>query len=189
MVDPNDDPIELTPSRYETWRTLFENERRRVSASLETNDLGDRVERIEHVGSTAIPELPAKDIVDLDIVVADDAVAAVSETIEAELGGTRLENTAGWQPLFRTHDGQRFNDHVFAAAGRKWKVSVVTREVLCSRPELRREYERLKRGLAHDHDDLTAYSRGKTAFVERVLRVGRDAADLTFDFTVPAEQT
>ncbi|WP_049903723.1 GrpB family protein [Halococcus agarilyticus] len=189
MVNPNDDPIKLTPSRYETWRRLFQDERERVIDAISTTDLGEHVERIEHVGSTAVPELPAKDIVDVDIVVADNAVATVSETLETKLGGTRLENTDSWYPLFRTHDGQRFNDHVFAASGRKWKISVVTRAVLCSRPELRREYEQLKRELAHDHDDLTAYSRGKTAFVERVLCVGRDADDLEFDFTVPIDQS
>ena len=187
MVNPSDDPIELTPSRYETWRTRFEDERERVIDAINTGDLGDYIERVEHVGSTAVPELPAKDIVDTDIVVADEAVTVISEVLEAGLGGTRLENTAGWHPIFRIHDGQRFNDHVFAASSHRWKVSVVTREVLCSRPELRQEYERLKRELAHEYDDLTAYSRGKTAFIDRMLRVGRDAEDLAFDFTVPID--
>jgi GrpB-like predicted nucleotidyltransferase (UPF0157 family) len=185
MVNPNDDPIELVPSRYDVWQRRFADERDRITASLANHALDECVNRIEHVGSTAIRDLPAKDIVDIDIVAMDDAVADVSRALEAERGGTRLENTESWHPIFRTHDGQRFNDHVFAASDDKWKVSVVTREVLCKHSELRREYEQLKRELACDTDDLTAYSQGKTEFIERVLEVGREDHS-SFNFAVPA---
>lgn len=186
MVKPQDDSLELVASRYETWRDRFEDERDRIADALAADSLDARVGRIEHVGSTSVPDLPAKDVVDLDVVVADDAVADVSRTLEVELGGDRYENTDGWHPLFRSADGQRFNDHVFAASDDGWKVSVVTREVLRTRPDLRAEYERLKRELAAEHDDLVAYSEGKTAFVERVLDAARTDDELTFDFAVPA---
>lgn len=185
MVDPNDDPIELTPSRHALWCERFLAERDRVRDALAARGLDDRTERIEHVGSTAVPDLAAKDIVDLDIVVADDAVGAVSRALESALGGTRLENSEGWHPIFRRHEGARFNDHVFAASGEKWKVSVATRDVLRARPDLRAEYEELKRELAASHDDLTAYSVGKTEFVGRVLDVARADDGLPFEFEVP----
>ncbi|WP_160134911.1 GrpB family protein [Halococcus salsus] len=185
MVNPHDDPIKLRSSRYEVWRERFVAERDRILDAVAINDIEKDILRIEHVGSTAVPDFPAKDIVDLDIVVADDAVSAIARTLETELGGTRHENTSTWHPIFRSHDGQRYNDHVFAVSGNKWKTSVVTREVLCAHREIRAEYARLKRELATDHDDLAAYSRGKTAFIERVLRVGREDDDLEFDFVVP----
>lgn len=185
MVDPNDDPIELAPSRHALWRERFLAERARVRDALADRGLAGRVERIEHVGSTAVPDLAAKDVVDLDIVVADDAVGAVSRALEADLGGTRMENDAEWHPIFRRHDGVRFNDHVFAASGGKWKVSVATRDVLRARPALREEYERLKRELAAAHDDLAAYSTGKTEFVGRVLDTARADDGLAFAFEVP----
>ncbi|WP_226041030.1 GrpB family protein [Natrinema sp. DC36] len=47
------------------------------------------------------------------------------------------------------------------------------------------EYEALKRDLATDHDDLLAYSMGKTAFVERLLEVARTDDELAFAFAVP----
>lgn len=187
MVSPHDDPIELVPSRHDEWRAAFERERDRVRDALEAAGLADTVERIEHVGSTAVPDLAAKDIVDLDVVVADDDVAAASRALVAELGGDRVENSGGWHPVFRAHDGQRFNDHAFAASSDKWKVSVATRDVLRARPGLRDEYEALKRDLAADTDDLKTYSVGKTEFVERLLREARAADDLAFDFAVPAE--
>lgn len=184
MVSPHDDPIELTHSQHERWTREFVAECRRIGEALSTHNLNSHIKRIEHVGSTAVPELAAKDIVDLDIVVADSAVAVVSETLEAELGGTRLENTDGWHPIFRVHENQRFNNHVFAASDHRWKVSVVTRDVLSNHSNLRAEYEQLKRELAHDHDDLTAYSRGKTTFIERVLTVGQRDDNIEFDFTL-----
>ena len=126
-----------------------------------------------------------KDIVDIDVVVADDAVAPISRRLETALGGTRLENTASWHPLFRTHDDQRFNNHVFAVSGDKWKVSVVTRDVLHKHADLRAEYEQLKRESSLETDDLTTYSQDKTAFIEYLLQVSRDDDDLEFDFAVP----
>lgn len=153
--------------------------------SCSRTGLEDDCERIEHVGSTAVPNLAAKDIVDLDVVVADDAVAEVSRALADELGGTRVENSGEWHPVFREHDGQRFNDHVFAASSDGWTVSVVTRDVLAARPDRRGEYERLKRDLAAEYDDLVAYSEGKSAFVERLLEVAR-ADDGIADYPVPS---
>lgn len=185
MVDPAADELALVPSQYDTWREHFRAERDRIRTVLAGQSLARHVERIEHVGSTAIPDLAAKDIVDLDVVVADDAVAEVSQALESDLGGDRHENTDGWHPLFRRHDGQRFNDHVFAASDDGWRISVVTREVLCARPALRDEYEELKRELTADHDDLFEYSTGKTAFVERVLAVARTDDSIDIDVSVP----
>lgn len=185
MVDATDDALELVPSRYDAWRDRFRAERERIRTGLEARSLDDRVERIEHVGSTAVPDLAAKDVVDLDVVVADGAVTDVSRALVAALGGDRAENADSWHPVFRRHDGQRFNDHVFAVSDDGWKISVVTREVLRARPDLREEYEALKRDLAAEHDDLYGYSTGKTAFVERVLDVARTDEDLDIDVEIP----
>ncbi|WP_226005910.1 GrpB family protein [Natrinema salinisoli] len=185
MVNANDDPIELVPARHDTWRECFVAERDRVSDVLTSESLEATVEQIEHVGSTAVPNLASKDIVDLDIVVADDAVSDVSRTLKSELGGDRIENSDQWHPVFRCDGGQRFNDHVFATSSDGWKISVVTRDVLRAYPALRTEYETLKRDLAADHDDLVAYSEGKTAFIEHILNVARSDDDLTVAFDIP----
>ena len=187
MVNPNDDPVELTPSQYEAWQERFTEERDRISESLATSDLKEEVHRIEHIGSTAVPDLAAKDIIDINVVVADDAVAPISRELETTLGGTRLENTASWHPLFRSHEGQRFNDHVFAASGTKWKVSVVTRDVLQKHADLSAEYEQLKRESSLKTDDLTTYSQDKTEFIEHLLQVAENHEDLEFDFEMPTK--
>jgi GrpB-like predicted nucleotidyltransferase (UPF0157 family) len=184
MVNPYDDPISLVPSRCEEWRTAFERERDRVMDVLERAGFADHVRRIEHVGSTAVPELAAKDIVDLDIVVEDGAVAEVADTLEADLGGTRYENTPGWNPVFREENGQRFNDHVFGVSDDGWKVSVATVAILRERPDLREEYEQLKREQTAETDEMETYSRGKTDFIETLLEAAHHT-DLGLDFEVP----
>lgn len=187
MVDPREESVELVAPRPAAWRAAFEAERTRIHEVLEANGLTDARDRVVHVGSTAVPDLWAKDIVDLDVVVADDAVGPVSRAIADELGGDRFENTDRWHPVFRAVDGQRFNDHVFGVSSDKWKVSVVTRDVLRARPAVRAEYEELKRELAAQHDEKEAYSKAKTEFLGRALRTARDADDLAFDFEVPDE--
>jgi GrpB-like predicted nucleotidyltransferase (UPF0157 family) len=186
MVDPNEDALTLVDPRPEAWHEAFAAERERIRTALAAAELTDRVERIEHVGSTAVPGLAAKDIVDLDVVVADDAVREVADASQAALGGTRYENSATWHPVFRNHDSQRFNVHVFAVSDDGWRKSVATREVLRERADLRAEYEALKRDLAGDTNDLEAYSRGKTELLERVLDVARAGDEVSLDFEVPA---
>lgn len=188
MVDYRDDPVELVQSRHGAWRERFAAERDRLRRALADAGVADHVERVEHVGSTAVPGLAAKDIVDVDVVVADGAVGDVSDVIERTLGGTRAENSDTWHPVFREANGQRFNDHVFAASSPRWKVSVATREALRARPALRAEYERVKRGLTAEYDDVDAYSGGKTEVIERVLAVARGCDDVALSFAVPTLQ-
>lgn len=185
MVDPHDDPIELVASRYEYWREQFAAERGRIRDVLESRDLLGALERVEHVGSTAVPGLAAKDVVDLDVVVADAAVASVATAITADLGGDRSENAPTWHPVFRRARGQRFNDHVFGVSDDGWRVSVASRDVLRARPDLRDEYERRKREAAAGTEDLGAYSRQKTPIVEELLAAAREAEDLHFEFEIP----
>lgn len=187
MVDPHDDPIELTESQHRAWQNRFSEEDDRIRDTLSAHNLSEHVERIEHVGSTAVPDLAAKDIVDINIIVSDSEVGTISEVLETELGGTRLENTDSWHPIFRTQDGQRYNDHIFGVSGDKWKTSVATRDVLRERPDLRKEYEQLKQELTHEHDGLIEYSESKTEFIEQVLRAGQKDDNMDFGFTVPIE--
>lgn len=184
MASLDDDPIELVDSDHERWVERYENERQRIADSLATADLADRVVRVEHVGSTAVPGLAAKDIVDLDVVVADGSVRAVASAVVDRLGGDRYDNHDGWNVVPRRHDGQRFNVHVFGESDDGWKVSVATRDVLRERDDLRAEYESVKRRLADGTDDLVGYSRGKNGIVDRLLADAR-TEKYEFAFAVP----
>ncbi|WP_440990005.1 GrpB family protein [Haloarchaeobius baliensis] len=184
MVDLKDDPIELVDSRHETWVERYEAERGRLRDALAAAGLSDSIVRVEHVGSTAVPDLAAKDIVDLDVVVTDGTVREVATAIVHRLGGKRYDNHDGWNVVPRRHDGQRFNVHVFGESDDGWKVSVATRDVLRDRDDLREEYESVKRRLADDTDDLGEYSKGKTELVETLLDEARTET-YEFAFEVP----
>ena len=184
MVNPHDDPIELVEPKYEEWRAQFEAERSRLSSLFERLNVQASVHRVEHVGSTALPQLQAKDIVDIDIIVADEAVSRISSAIESELGGTRHQNSDGWHPIFRQEAGQRFNDHVFGVSDPGWRVSVATKVVLRERPTLRRRYEQVKRREASATDDLVTYGKSKSAVVSELLEAAKES-DIEFAFEIP----
>lgn len=188
MVDMRKDPITLVPTRHEQWREQFHAERERILDALAARGLDDELVRIEHVGSTSVPDLDAKDIVDLDVIVGDDSVPAVSSALLAELGGDCDRNSDAWHPVFREEHGQRFNDHVFAVSENGWKISVATREVLRADEALREEYEELKRDIASQTDNIEEYSRSKTAFIDQLLDRARTDDDVTLDFDVPDER-
>jgi Uncharacterized conserved protein len=164
-----DDPIELVERPRAEWRRLYERERARLEDTLDAFDLRDRVCRIEHVGSTAVAGLAAKDIVDLDVVVDDAAVEPVATAVESHLGGTRHVNTETWQPVFRRVEGERFNDHVFGQSDPGWRTSVATVAALRDDPQLRDRYERVKRREAAETEDLGEYSAGKTPVIDDAL--------------------
>ena len=198
MVDPDDHPIELVAPRHGEWRRAFRAERERLHGALTEHGLLDAVVRIDHVGSTAVPDLAAKDVVDVNVVVADDAVEAVSTAVVDELGGDRHRNSEAWHPVFRragdagdheSEDGQYVNVHVFARSAEGWRVSLATREALRADADLREAYERRKRELAAETDDLTEYSVGKTDLVRRAVDLVRGEGEPSVDVAVPPPET
>jgi GrpB-like predicted nucleotidyltransferase (UPF0157 family) len=136
---------------------------------------------VEHVGSTAVPGLAAKPIIDLMASVRDpDAVVdQAGEALWAD--GWRyvppeLDNRP-WRRFFVKPDpsGQHryAHLHVIAAGHPRWADQLAFRDALRRDDELARRYGDLKRRLAAEHaDDREAYTEGKGEFVRDAL--GRD---------------
>jgi len=193
------DPIELVADRHGEWREQFRAERERLRGALAEHDLLDAVVRIDHVGSTAVAGLAAKDVVDVDVVVDDDAIAAVSTAVVDELGGDGHRNSEAWHPVFRRAkseadadagaDGRCVDVHVFARSADGWRASVATREALRADADLREAYERRERELAAETDDLSEYSVGKTDLVRRAVDLARGEGEPSVDFAVPPPET
>lgn len=127
---------------------------------------------VEHIGSTAIPGLAAKPIIDLMLGVAD--LDATIEPIEA-LG---YFHDQSWDAILANRryfwrgasDNHTHHLHVVPFDGPFWRKHLLFRDRLRAEPSLAAEYETLKRELAarftHDRD---AYTDGKAAFIERVI--------------------
>jgi GrpB-like predicted nucleotidyltransferase (UPF0157 family) len=155
------DPVEVVP--YDpSWPDAFEEWRRRLAGAL-----GETAARIEHVGSTAVPGLAAKPVVDVQVSVPDvEGEAAYAAAIEAL--GVPLRFREPGHRYFRPPAGEprAVQIHV-CEAGSDWeREHLLFRDLLRADPELREAYGRLKLELAeHYRDDRLAYTDAKTSFI------------------------
>jgi GrpB-like predicted nucleotidyltransferase (UPF0157 family) len=152
-----------------------EGERARLAALLEPW----LVDGVEHVGSTAVPGLAAKPIIDLMASVDDpDTVVAQAGDRLAADGWSYVDpelDQRPWRRFFIKPDanGQRrvAHLHVIKAGHPRWSEQIAFRNALRHDDELAERYGDLKRRLAVRHaDDREAYGRAKTQFIMDTLR-------------------
>jgi GrpB-like predicted nucleotidyltransferase (UPF0157 family) len=135
---------------------------------------------VEHVGSTAVPGLAAKPVIDLMASVADPDVVVVQagELLAADgwcYVPPDLDRGRSWRRFFVKPDasGQRrvAHLHVIRAGHPRWAEQIAFRDALRRDDQLARSYEELKRRLAAQHaDDREAYTEAKADFVADALR-------------------
>ena len=157
----------------ERWVAEFEELRDRVLDALR-----GVTARVEHVGSTAVPGLVAKPVIDLDVVVAtrDDVPVAVERLASlgyeagARSGGvTDVEGLValGWPKGERRH-----HVYVVIADSLVHRRRLVFRDFLRSHPEEWQRYVAVKDRAARDSGgDWERYAQAKQAYVEDVLRI------------------
>jgi GrpB-like predicted nucleotidyltransferase (UPF0157 family) len=152
-----------------------ESERARLATLLEPW----LVDGVEHVGSTAVPGLAAKPIIDVMASVDDpDTVVAQASDRLAEDGWCYVPpelDQRSWRRFFIKPDasGQRriAHLHVVKAGHPRWSEQIAFRDALRHDDELAGRYGDLKRTLADRHaDDREAYGRAKTKFIMDTLR-------------------
>lgn len=167
------------------WPVRFEEEALRLRSVLGSSAL-----RIEHVGSTSVPGLAAKPVIDIQVSIASllphGRYAAAMASLgyrHVALGDFDLVYPFFHKPVLwpGTH-----HVHLCESGGeQEWK-HLAFRNHLRKHPQVAREYETLKHQLARLHDggtpqSLEAYSLAKSEFVSTVLRAARaegDAAEL-----------
>ena len=149
------------------WATRFEAIRARLAPAL----AGIAV-AIEHVGSTAVPGLAAKPVIDIDVVVADAAAIPGAIRRLAELGYTHLGDLGVRdREAFRRPPGtERHNLYVCIAGGEGLRNHLALRDHLLGDPDAVRAYGDLKRGLARESPDIDTYVVGKTELIVSLLR-------------------
>lgn len=177
-------PIEIV--EYDPdWPERFEAERERLALVLD-----EYTARIEHVGSTSVPGLGAKPIVDVTAVVTDvDGLWGDLDKLGAGLG-YRISHVPGdWLLLQRTDDaGNAYNLHLIREGDEQWRHDLLFREFLRSNPDVRDEYEAVKREAARAHrDDIDGYNEAKGAFCASVLRRAIDDESVTIPDPSPSE--
>jgi GrpB-like predicted nucleotidyltransferase (UPF0157 family) len=152
------------------WRDAFEAEARRVAAAL-----GENVSAIHHIGSTAIPGIYAKPIIDLLVEVGDlngvDGRGSAMESLGYEVMG---EYGIPGRRYFRKDDREGIRTHhvhVFEAGSAEAERHLAFRDYMLAHPADARSYSELKRKLAEEHPQSPdGYMDGKDAFVKEVDR-------------------
>jgi GrpB-like predicted nucleotidyltransferase (UPF0157 family) len=148
------------------WPRLYAREEDRLQRVL-----GTRALRIEHAGSTSVPELPAKPIIDIVLEVADSSdEAAYAAHLEA--AGYRLRTREpDWYEhrLFKGPD-TNINLHVFSAGCEETARMIAFRDWLRIDAADRDLYARVKRDLAsRDWKYAQQYADAKTAVVREIM--------------------
>lgn len=152
------------------WRDAFEAEAKQFAAAL-----GDNVVAVHHIGSTAIPNIYAKPVVDLLVEVRDITAVDERSTAMYSLGYEVMgEYGIRGRRYFRKDDraGTRTHQiHTFAAGSAQVERHLAFRDYMIAHPEDARRYSELKRKLAEEHpQSMDDYMDGKDGFIKEIDR-------------------
>ncbi|MBN3938507.1 MAG: GrpB family protein [Nostoc sp.] len=160
--------VEVVPHNPR-WRGKFDDESKHVALTL-----GENVVAIHHIGSTAIPHIYAKPIIDLlveveNIAKVDDhslGMEALAYEVMGEFGipGRRFfrKENAGT----RTH-----HVHIFTVRSPEVERHLAFRDYMIAHPEDAQKYSELKRKLAKQYpNDIIGYMDGKDGFIKEMQK-------------------
>jgi GrpB-like predicted nucleotidyltransferase (UPF0157 family) len=155
------------------WPRRFESERVLLEGVLEPWLDGG----IHHIGSTAVPGLASKPIIDMMAGVRDFEEARAAYDVLAEHSYVHEPHRPGIAHRFGKHlPDLTYGLHLTEPGSDLWRERLAFRDALLADAELVREYEALKLGLADSAGSAQDYTAGKREFVGRVLA----SAGLTF---------
>lgn len=156
-----------------SWQDRFE----KVAAALSGALADGPTAAVEHVGSTSVPGLAAKPILDIDVIVApEDVPAAVAALVRIGYVHRGDLGVAGREAFFAPDEDPRRHVYVCAAGTLNVRNHLAVRDVLRRRDDLRDEYAAVKLALAAEPDlDIDTYIARKSDVIQKVLA----ASDLT----------
>ena len=164
--------VKLVNSCHDEWARLFE-----IEKQLLLKTFGNRIIAIEHVGSTAIPGVPAKPLIDMNV-----AVSSLSDEYIEE-GVAPLENLG-------YHYMHKFPDRHFFAKGSEerrthhlnlvepdsdeWRNSILFRDYMRRNKRACEEYAALKEKLAERFsEDRASYTKAKEEFIQKIIELAK----------------
>jgi len=152
------------------WRHEFQQEAERITAALGTN-----VVTVHHIGSTAIPAIYAKPVIDFLLVVQDLTALDEKQPMMEALGYVALgEFGIPGRRYFRRDNasGDRTHQvHAFETGSPQIKRHLAFRDYMLAHPDAAQAYSDLKRKLAAKYlNDSEAYMDGKDEFIQEIDR-------------------
>jgi GrpB-like predicted nucleotidyltransferase (UPF0157 family) len=169
-------PVEIC--EYDaTWPLKFEEQRDSLM-----NAIGNKVVAVEHIGSTAVPGLGAKPIIDIMIGLrqlsdAEDCIEPLRRIgydyvpeLEAEIPERRYFHK-GPSNVPKKH----YHLHMVEINGKFWNAQILFRDYLRTHPDSAQEYLKLKKDLAAKYRlNREAYTEAKTSFIESTIAKARN---------------
>jgi GrpB-like predicted nucleotidyltransferase (UPF0157 family) len=168
-AEPTRGPVVLVEYDPE-WSRTFEREATRIRAAL-----GDGALQVEHVGSTSVPGLAAKPIIDIVLVVADSANEdAYVPALEAAGYVLRIREPDWFEHRVLKGPGTDVNVHVFSPDCPETERMILFRDHVRSNAADRKLYERTKRDLAaKEWKYVQHYADAKSEVVEAIIARAR----------------
>ncbi|MDQ0208813.1 GrpB family protein [Alkalicoccobacillus murimartini] len=154
------------------WQIKGEEEKRHLHALLQPLE----VQAVEHIGSTSIPSLPAKPIIDIMAKVKSfDKIEEIIATLSKHDWNYVPPNLdqREWRKYFvKVHNNKRVAHlHIVKEGTVKWDEHIQFRDTLRSQPVLVKEYAELKKKLATKFENnREAYTEAKSEFIQSVLK-------------------
>ena len=158
----------VTIAEYDpAWPEIYAGLERTIREAL-----GDTVRQIEHAGSTAVPGLPAKPIIDIVLAVPDSAdEAAYVPPLEAHGFWLRIREPEWFEHRVLKYSNPDVNLHVFTEGCSEIRKMLLMRDWMRNHPEDRDRYAAEKRRLgAHTWKYVQNYADAKTTVVEEILK-------------------
>ncbi|WP_019588010.1 GrpB family protein [Deinococcus apachensis] len=147
------------------WPHLYEREAARLRGLL-----GERVLALDHVGSTAVPGLPAKPIIDIDLSLADSADEAAYRSLLEAAGYRLVVREPDWHEhrMFKGPD-TNINLHVWTLGSPEAARHLIFRDWLRANPEDRQRYGELKLALSEQNFEYVhAYNNAKAPLIHAI---------------------
>jgi GrpB-like predicted nucleotidyltransferase (UPF0157 family) len=155
------------------WPRLFQSLRKRIADAL-----GDMAAAIEHVGSTAVPDLAAKPVIDIDVLLASETMLPAAIERLAGLGYTHQGNLGIPEREAFVTPANDPPHHLYLCppGSAEFRRHVAFRDYLRAHPKDAQIYAELKLALAQQfRNDRPAYNAAKTEFVTELTSRGISA--------------
>lgn len=161
----------IVTSYNSDWPDIFEREAKIISGVLEANCI-----IIHHIGSTAVPGLSAKPIIDIICVVKNQENAI--RPLESLGFKYKGEYNIPLRYYFDRSEGTQVNLHVYKEGHPEIELNLLFRDYLRQNSDAREQYAQLKENLLKDESScekinsiFTGYNLGKDSFIRKILRL------------------
>ncbi len=155
-----------------SWQDKFQTEKGKLQEIF-----GNKAIAIEHIGSTSIPGLSSKPIIDIVVLIEkrEDGDSFIKPLEKFGYSYDKL-NSSGERHLFRKGNPTKFHLSIaYKDRGNFWERQIIFRDYLRNHPDFRDEYQKLKENLLeNDPSGKDVYISGKSEFVSKVLDLAKD---------------